>query len=212
MESPSLRNLRVAVVCALVWTGAANAYYPSITIDPGPYAVGDTVTVKVEGLIGNSLCWALDSSSAVLAGDTLRFRIYLSNGDGGACPQTCLAEAYNYVLTEDASYTATGMKRIEVYERNEDICFARVDEINIASEFAVGNPACFSCIAGDANNDGSTNIVDVTFLIAYIFSSGPSPPCPAEADANGNGDVNIADVTELVAYIFSNGSLAPCEY
>lgn len=64
--------------------------------------------------------------------------------------------------------------------------------------------------AGDANNDGSTNIADVTFLIARIFAGGTAPPCCEQGDANGDGSVNIADVTFLIARIFAGGAAPVC--
>ncbi|HSH00727.1 MAG TPA: putative Ig domain-containing protein, partial [candidate division Zixibacteria bacterium] len=65
-------------------------------------------------------------------------------------------------------------------------------------------------IPGDFNNDGSYNIGDVTAGIAYIFSGGPAPPCPAEADFNADGAYNIGDVTAGIAFIFSGGPAPDC--
>ncbi len=64
--------------------------------------------------------------------------------------------------------------------------------------------------AGDANNDTSVNIADVTFLIARIFAGGPAPACNDQADANGDDSVNIADVTYLIARIFAGGPAPVC--
>ncbi len=71
---------------------------------------------------------------------------------------------------------------------------------------------CAPCcsFAGDANNDSSTNIADVTFLIGRIFSAGPAPFCADAADANGDNMVNIADATTLIARIFSSGPEPIC--
>lgn len=71
---------------------------------------------------------------------------------------------------------------------------------------------CAGCcdLAGDANNSGSVNIADVTFLIARIFAGGAAPPCCEEGDANGSGGVNIADVTFLIARIFAGGPAPLC--
>lgn len=71
---------------------------------------------------------------------------------------------------------------------------------------------CVACcdIPGDANNSGSVNISDVTFLIARIFASGLAPSCSDEGDADGNNTVNIADVTFLIARIFAGGSAPVC--
>ena len=76
--------------------------------------------------------------------------------------------------------------------------------------FSPTTPACDRC--GDANNDGSKDISDVVFLIAYIFSGGAAPgECntPHElGDADGSGAVDISDVVYIIAYIFAGG-LAP---
>ncbi|MBU8933727.1 MAG: hypothetical protein KOO62_06935, partial [candidate division Zixibacteria bacterium] len=49
------------------------------------------------------------------------------------------------------------------------------------------------------------NIADLTYLVAYLFTGGPPPPCMEEADVNGDGEINIADLTHLVAYLFTGG-------
>ncbi|MFQ5607551.1 MAG: S8 family serine peptidase [Candidatus Zixiibacteriota bacterium] len=63
---------------------------------------------------------------------------------------------------------------------------------------------------GDASNDGSVNISDITFLIARIFAGGVAPVCLDKADANGDNSVNISDVTFLIARIFAGGSAPVC--
>jgi hypothetical protein len=66
----------------------------------------------------------------------------------------------------------------------------------------------YSC--GDADSSGGTDIDDVVYLIAYIFS-GDQEPVPYESgDADCSGEVDIDDVVWLIAYIFSGGS-APCD-
>lgn len=64
--------------------------------------------------------------------------------------------------------------------------------------------------AGDANNDITVNISDVTFLIARIFAGGAAPVCQDQADANGSDNVKIADVTYLIARIFAGGQAPVC--
>ena len=79
-------------------------------------------------------------------------------------------------------------------------------------ESAKGPPTCVSCcnLAGDANDNGSVNIADITYLIARIFAGGPAPPCCEEGDANGSGGINIADITYLIARIFAGGPAPIC--
>lgn len=70
---------------------------------------------------------------------------------------------------------------------------------------------CTCCdTAGDADNSGSVNIADVTFLIARIFTGGPAPACCEEGDADGNGAITIGDVTYLIARIFGGGPAPIC--
>ncbi len=65
-------------------------------------------------------------------------------------------------------------------------------------------------VAGDANNDGSFNIADVTFLIKRIFRGGDAPLCSQAADVDGDGLSNIADITNGIAHIFSSGPAPVC--
>ncbi len=78
--------------------------------------------------------------------------------------------------------------------------------------FGVALPSCDRC--GDANGNGTLNISDAVFLIAYIFAGG-SPPgdCGIPlglGDADGNGIVNISDVVAIIAYIFAGGHPPHC--
>jgi hypothetical protein len=58
---------------------------------------------------------------------------------------------------------------------------------------------------GDPNYDGNTDIVDVVYLINYIFRSG-SPPCIEKSgDASCDGEVNVIDLVYLVGYLFKGG-------
>lgn len=80
-----------------------------------------------------------------------------------------------------------------------------------ANSNGIGDVCDGCCVAaGDANNSGTVNIADVTFLIARIFAGGQAPGCCEEGDANGSGSVNIADVTYLIARIFAGGPAPVC--
>jgi len=72
---------------------------------------------------------------------------------------------------------------------------------------------CCTGNVGDFNNDGTDmNIIDLTYLVDFIFRGGPGPLCPGEADANGDGTpANVLDLTFLVDRIFRGGSApGPC--
>lgn len=74
-------------------------------------------------------------------------------------------------------------------------------------EFGGGGCCNHDGMRGDANYDlQGPNIVDLTFIVAYLFSSGEAPPCWEEGDCNGDGNVNIVDLTLLVGYLFGGGA------
>lgn len=68
---------------------------------------------------------------------------------------------------------------------------------------------CCNC-PGDADNNDSFTIADVTYGIAYIFSGGAPPHCADEGDTNGSNAYSIEDVTAGIAYIFSGGPPPIC--
>ncbi|MEP0826890.1 MAG: S8 family serine peptidase [bacterium] len=66
-------------------------------------------------------------------------------------------------------------------------------------------------MAGDANNNGITNILDATYLLAYMYRSGPAPIQMEAGDVNCSGAINILDVTALIGYLYKSGA-EPCYY
>lgn len=59
---------------------------------------------------------------------------------------------------------------------------------------------------GDVNNNGTINITDVSYLIAYVYKSGPRPqPYICVGDVNASGSVQILDITYLTNYLYKNG-------
>jgi len=68
------------------------------------------------------------------------------------------------------------------------------------------------CVSGDANGNGTINILDITHMIAYLYKDGvaPSPYATCSADPNCNCTVNILDITYLISYLYKNGE-SPCD-
>lgn len=72
----------------------------------------------------------------------------------------------------------------------------------------------FACCDGsrgnvDSDDQDNINIADLTFLVTYLFSSGPPPTCVPEANVDGDPseNVNVADLTQLVSYLFGGGAI-----
>jgi len=73
-------------------------------------------------------------------------------------------------------------------------------------------PFVCDCVPGDANNSGTFNALDVTYLINYLYKHGnaPIPYALCSGDANCNCVINALDITYLINYLYKHGS-APCD-
>jgi len=76
-----------------------------------------------------------------------------------------------------------------------------------ANSDGVGDACCCTGIRGNVNGDigDQVQVDDLTYLVAYLFQSGPGSPCPNEGDINGDGPIQVDDLTDLVAYLFQSG-------
>ncbi|MEM7166320.1 MAG: PKD domain-containing protein [Planctomycetota bacterium] len=61
-------------------------------------------------------------------------------------------------------------------------------------------------LRGDANSNGTIDLSDTVFILAFLFSGGTAPSCPDAADPNDTGAIDIADAVYLLGYLFSNGA------
>lgn len=91
--------------------------------------------------------------------------------------------------------------------------------VDKAKAWIAGRPEIFSwpsmsipcCdVAGDANNSGEVNILDITFLISHLYKNGSAPPCWPEGDSNGDQTINILDITYLIAFLYKAGPPPIC--
>ncbi len=135
-----------------------------------------------------SVAITLADSTAPKAGEQLKWQVVSGGG-------TTVSSSTNYRLSTTVGQTAVGSGSSTSYKANQ----------GFQQSFAV----TYKC--GDANGDGSVDISDVVFLIAYIFSGGSAPSPLLAGDANCDSTVDISDVVYLIAYIFSGGS-APCHF
>ncbi len=65
-------------------------------------------------------------------------------------------------------------------------------------------------ICGDINNDLAINLLDITYLISYLYKDGPAPASPDMADVNSDSQINILDITYLIAYLYKGGAAPSC--
>ena len=85
----------------------------------------------------------------------------------------------------------------------DSVSGAHVDEIVLT-----GKSSEFYC--GDASGDGNFNIMDVLFIINYLYKGGPAPVPDVAADTNGSGNLNIMDVLYIINYLYKGGPEPIC--
>jgi len=66
----------------------------------------------------------------------------------------------------------------------------------------------FTC--GDVDGSGSVNILDVTYLIDYLYKGGPASQPIEASDVNSSGGVNLLDVTYIISYLYKGGPDPDC--
>ncbi len=99
------------------------------------------------------------------------------------------------------------------YLRNNEL---NTQQIALGLQSIKNNTIDFGCTScGNANSDGTINIADAVFLIAYIFAGG-TPPGDCNypngmGDASGDVKINIGDAVFLIAYIFAGGATPHCQ-
>ncbi len=67
-----------------------------------------------------------------------------------------------------------------------------------------------SYMCGDVDGNLSINLLDVTYLISYLYKGGPLP-IPVEAgDVNNSNSTNLLDATYLVSFLYKGGPAPTC--
>lgn len=72
----------------------------------------------------------------------------------------------------------------------------------------VGDVCDFIC--ADINDNGEINLLDIVYLMNYLYQGGPPPEWMESADVNGNGDINLLDIVYLIAYLYQGGPEPTC--
>jgi hypothetical protein len=78
-----------------------------------------------------------------------------------------------------------------------------------AADVMITNYRVVQSLRGDANSDTELNMLDIMFIINYLYKSGPAPLHEDAADADYDGRVNLNDASYLVTYFYKSGPPPP---
>jgi hypothetical protein len=77
---------------------------------------------------------------------------------------------------------------------------AKIDGWNVTPE---------SC--GDADGNGKINLLDVSFIINYLYRGGAAPNPLWKGDPSGDGKINLLDISYLINYLYRGGPNPFCQ-
>nr|MBN2276966.1 DUF1028 domain-containing protein [candidate division Zixibacteria bacterium] len=72
-------------------------------------------------------------------------------------------------------------------------------------------PVIWYYLCGDVNATGAVNVLDITYLIKYLYLYGFAPNPSPSGDVNTSGAINILDVTYLINYLYKDGPDPICK-
>lgn len=89
--------------------------------------------------------------------------------------------------------------------------YANYEIFGINGRVIVGDAGC--CLnSGDADHNGTVDMLDIDYFINWLLRDGPELPCLEEGDVDGNLSTNILDIDRMIAYFFLSGDpFEPCQ-
>ena len=180
---------------------------------------GNLLWSKSYGGSGNDFGWSVEQttdSGFVITGNTDSFGrgnrdVYLIKTDrfgNSGCHEAVAAT----IVSDAATITGSTQTLIDSGAFVNSTATIIEDVVAADSLLLCDNSVCLNCVRGDTNNDNNFNILDLTFLVDFIFRGGSKPACSEEADINNDAiPSNILDLTFIVDFIFRGGQTpAPC--
>jgi len=76
--------------------------------------------------------------------------------------------------------------------------------------------ASFAGDCGDVNSTGLVDLLDITYLINYLYKGGPEPDCETVyggvfcGDVNNNRLLDLLDITYIINYLYKDGPIPQC--
>jgi len=118
---------------------------------------------------------------------------------------------YDAIYAEEGDFFNSGWHRN--YDLVDSLDFDYMKEV-VKMEFATlishAKTVGSQFVIGDVNSDDGITLLDIIYLINYLFKGGPAPVFFAAADANCDHKVSIADAVFLINYFFKDGGPPAC--
>ena len=109
------------------------------------------------------------------------------------------------ICVEKADHFHPSLEWAWYFDTGEEEWHAGVPSWTGSYCFTIGG--CCEGNSGDVdfNLGVDVDIADIVYLVDYMFTSGPPPPCFDEANVDAQGEIDIGDLVYIVDYAFTNG-------
>ena len=214
-------NIPLALLLSIAVMDRASAQTP-IYIEPGPVTWDSTTNpgtfpvyfTSTEEIAGFQFDVVFDSPTGILSGaggglagtygydigtgatTVLGFSITLTEIPPANTPES-LVDIFITTTSGDPDYGTICL---------ENPVFADVAANSLPVTIGPCWPSSVLLRRGDCNVDGSFNVADVVFLLAQLFTGGPSGSCQDACDSNDDGGTNIGDAIYALAALFTSGT------
>lgn len=157
---------------------------------------GDVVPPENRPAITAGIDQMLAATRAALTGEEINWQVIASGGTEGS--------SISFKLMGTVGQTAVGSGSSPNYGLSHGYWQDSTVDTTVTG-------CCLGEIRGNVDYDPGDNmdISDLVYLVDYMFTGGPPPPCIEEADMNCDGSIDISDLVWLVDYMFTGG-LPPC--
>ncbi len=130
--------------------------------------------------------------------------------DGDPITMTCDSVAENAVFTDSGNGIATYYFAPSTSQIGEAF---RVNFIATDPSAAVDTVytvfRVITILRGDVNSDEDLNLLDIMYLISYLYKDGQAPASSEAADANFDNTLNLMDCTYLINFFYKSGPPPP---
>lgn len=190
----------VMIPVSMTNTQTLSSIVVPLKVDTLPRFTLDSVKLgaRTSGFAGVGLTW-FDATNG-------RYGATLTGGASTLAPGS--GEIARFYFTVD-SFALGGQSTSVDTAFGADTLLAVTEGIQYFPRSTPGQLKVKWVLRGDANGNGARNIVDVTYLVQYLFVGGSSPITFQHGNVNGDASLNIVDITYMVAYLFMGGPPPP---
>lgn len=184
------------------WCSETDWYFDLIVAaNPGIFNLLNPTNDVEYNLNGGGIDVEWSESESVIPNDTITYTMYFGPNANLPASATCSS-----VVVDELQLTMPGddLPRREWYHW--------IGKATNRLDFDTLSADIFSFLTyyrGDADGSDAFNLLDITYLISFLYKGGPEPFPYIAGDPDCSTTINLLDITYLISYLYKGGP-APC--